>query len=50
MACCGFYEYRTSKQELARRRAWVAHYVAKGCSAEKARTCAGRKHRTWPPK
>lgn len=31
--------------------AWAAHYVAKGCSASKARTLANKKvriKRTWP--
>jgi len=41
---------RISRQELDRRAAWVKHYMAKGCSEWKARICAGRKHRTWPPK
>ena len=42
---------RPSKRELARRTAWLNHYLAKGCNERKARECARRKTRgTWPPR
>lgn len=38
--------------EWRRLKAWRLHYVAKGCSEQKASECAGRKRHggTWPPK
>jgi len=32
------------------RRAWVAHYMRKGCSEWKARRLAEKKFFTWPPR
>jgi hypothetical protein len=31
------------------RKAWTAHYIAKGCHPMKARECANKKFNTWPP-
>jgi hypothetical protein len=35
---------------LALRRAWATHYVAKGCSRDKAFWLAHKKTHTWPPR
>lgn len=46
----GFNGY--GREEGKRRRAWAAHYMAKGCSSTKADSVAWRKvqhSRTWPP-
>ena len=37
------------RELLNLRAAWCAHYVAKGCGAEKAYWLAAKKTHTWPP-
>jgi hypothetical protein len=37
-----------SRELLDLRAAWRAHYIAKGCSAEKAGWLAKKKTHTWP--
>lgn len=37
-----------SRELLNLRSAWRAHYIAKGCSAEKAFWLAAKKAHTWP--
>lgn len=49
MPTCGF-DYVIDRTAAKRRKAWIAHYMAKGCSQRKAECCAWRKHRTMPPK
>lgn len=47
MPCFWFEEYPT-RERLAMVAAWRAHYIAKGCSAEKAFWLAAKKTHTWP--
>lgn len=42
------YDHYPSRKLLNLRKAWRAHYVAKGCSAEKAFWLAAKKTHTWP--
>ena len=37
-----------SRELLNLRAEWRAHYIAKGCSAGKARWLAAKKTHTWP--
>lgn len=37
-----------SRELLRLRKAWVFHYINKGCSADKALWLAGKKTHTWP--
>lgn len=48
MPNCDFTDY--NPEAGRRHRAWVDHYMAKGCGKWKAEHCAYRKTKTWPPK
>jgi len=43
-----FYDDYPTPELTKLRKAWCAHYVAKGCNAEKAYWLAAKKTHTWP--
>lgn len=43
-----YFDEYPSRDVIRMRAAWVAHYIAKGCSVEKAQRMATCKTHTWP--